>query len=270
MFRIAARAERPPQLRVLLLAALLAALASPAASAAAVPMDVVPVNPVNGGVFATGNAVTASVGARWTPASAHPRELYLEITNQNILGQDGTLANDFQYMAGGAALYKSDADPSSWTGQTAALFLLRPGTYYFQFHAIGTSQECGTADAGCTLASRVFSFRTAAPQASPPPVAAPSVTKWKVADATSEVRRVIRHATKRSPSNLHRACSRVSSLRMRCSADWYDKRWVWAGTIKLSIDSAFTDITYAFKGIRASRACLRTRSISRCGRRTAF
>ena len=245
-----------------------------AASAAVVPIEVVPVSPANGGVYATSNDTMATVAARWTPASTHPRELYVEITNQNILGQDGTLANDFQYLAGSATLYRGDADPSSWTGSTPALFLRQPGTYFFQFQAVGTSQECGTTNAGCTLASPVFSFRTEAlrpsPAAQPAPAPPSEAFVWKVADARVAVRRVIKHMTRRTPSGLSRSCSRTSKVRVRCRASWYDTRWVWGGSFRLTIDASTLDIVYSFKGVRASRKCLKTGSVKRCGRNVSF
>lgn len=256
-------------MRAALLAFLMIGTLAPAsaASAAIVPIDVVPVSPANGGVYRATNAYTVAFTARWARPQPSPtgNSLFVEVTNQNIAGQDGTLADDQQYRVGGGSLDRGDADPTTWTGNVTGSFPSTPGRYFFQFYAFGVNADCGPAGGVCTLASPVFSFSTQ--PAAPPPQ--PQIV-WKLADAQSEVRRVIRHETKRSPSNLRRSCARVSSLRFSCRADWRDATWVWAGTLRLRLDTTRNEIDYSFNGRRARRACLRKSSLKRCARRVSF
>lgn len=250
-------------LRAALWALIVGTLACPVAASAAgpvVPIEVAPIKPANGEVYQQRSGFTrVPFTARWTaPPSA--TSLFVEVTTTNVTGQDGTLADDEQYSAGRGSLGHGDADPSLWTGELISAFPSTPGTYFFQFHAPAANSDCGPIGGICTLASPVFSLRVRADQAS----------VWSAADATSEVRGVIKDATRRTPVNLHRSCARLSKLRFRCRADWRDTKWLWRGTFLLRLDTAASEVVYTFRGRRASHACVRTRSVKRCQRSASF
>jgi|GEM_PF-5003165 len=266
--------------RAALLASLVGGLAYPAAAAAAtVSIDVAPVSPANGGAYAATNAYGVAFTARWAPAqtSVSGGPLFVEVTNQDITGQDGTLANDAQYRVGSGSLSHGDADPTLWTGTVSGSFISTPGTYFFQYYAFGANSDCGPAGGICTLASPVFSFSTQAlpqpPPAHAPPPAPPPTQQafvWSNTDAKTVVRRVIKRETHRSPLNLHRSCSRLSRVRFRCRSDWRDTKWIWAGTFQLAIDADTFDVTYSFRGLRAKRSCLRMNTVKRCQHKVSF
>lgn len=259
--------------RAALLALVVGVLTYPAAaSAAVVPFDAVALSPVDRGSY-TGQTIMP-LTVRWTPPSSYSGSLVVQITNRNIAGQDSTLADDVRYQAGRATLERGDADPSSWTN---AFFVVpgQPGTYFLQVFAAGAGAECGATGRPCTLASRVFSFDVVAHPAGPwaaleRPTPGPKAFVWRIDDATATVRRSIKHGTTRSPFGLRRSCSRAGRVRARCRASWHDRRWIWAGTFKLTIDPASSEVTYSFRGLRASKACLRNATAKRCSRSASF
>lgn len=248
------------------MASLVSALAlAPAATAVTVGIDVTPLAPADGGSYtqsdpANGYA-TVSFSALWS--SSRATTLFVEVDNQNVQGQDGTLANDPQYHVGQGSLSRGDADPTRWTGNVSGTFPTTPGTYYFQYYTYGANEECGTPGGTCILASRVFTIRTAGKAVEQPP-------SWSLANAIANIRPVIRHATSHTPSGLRRACSRQTSQSFSCHVNWYDPRWIWAGVLSLRYDRTDGTVAYHFSGLRASKRCLKNRTMKRCSRIARF
>lgn len=210
------------------------------------------------------------------PAPARtPRRFDIEITNQDVKGQDGTLADDAQYQVGRGSVYAGDADPSMYTGSVRSNFPCVPGTYYFQFTAdtqlgadCGVAQEPGTI-AVCNFRSDVFSFSVVVPPppppAPPPPPPGAATPTLTISEAKAEIRRSIRSLTKREPRDLRRpGCRRVSRVQVHCDADWYDRLYIWAGTwvFRASGDR----IRYRFTGSRARLSCVRRGTVRACRR----
>lgn len=255
-------------LRLATVALVLGALLAGAPSALAAPFPVVPiaatpVYPANGATY-TANTIRIPFSARWA-APPHTSSLFVDVDNQNILGQDGTLADDAQYRVGGGSLTPGDADPSTWTGTATGSFTT-PGTYYFQFHTTAANNDCGPEGGICTLASPVYSFKIAAPAPATPSA---SFT-WRVSDAKAIVPRALRQATRRTPRALRRTCSRIDNAAFDCRVSWRDKFYIWAGNLSLSIDEDTFDVSYDFEGLRAKRSCVRRSTVRRCQRSVSF
>lgn len=138
---------------------------------------ITPLNPANGGVYGiTPPTADGRVGAVATEIQSPVQlpsgtQTVMEITAENVQGQDGTLADDKQVSIG--ILYVRDSDPSRWYGQVSAGAFQRPGTYYFQYSALVHDRYddgkvyCSSIPPGsdglCTYASPVFTFAIRAP-----------------------------------------------------------------------------------------------------------
>jgi hypothetical protein len=73
-----------------------------------------------------------------TPTPDYTMQAYAEVSTQNVPGQDGTLANDYQVDF--FSLYQSDANPAIYAGRSTAgstAWTNVPGTYYWQAQATG-------------------------------------------------------------------------------------------------------------------------------------
>jgi hypothetical protein len=159
-----------------------ALLLTPASAGANEPWAVTPVMPANGATFSpsspTPDGRVGAVGGEMTspvrlPAGTQTR---VEITAENVPGQDGTLADDKVVSLG--VLYARDSDPLQWTGSISAGAFLRPGTYYLQFSASVLDSYnddvtyCSNVTPGsvglCLYVSPVFTFTIAAPPAATP------------------------------------------------------------------------------------------------------
>lgn len=75
-------------------------------------------SPADGASFQTGITTTPVVFSLRTPV--HNTLIYLEVATQNVPGQDGTLANDYQSDFVGMS--ESDADPDLYTRSLSAAF----------------------------------------------------------------------------------------------------------------------------------------------------
>jgi hypothetical protein len=117
-----------------------------------------------------------------------------------------------------------------------------------------------------------------APAVSPPPPAAtpipqrgPAAFTWHLADANAATRHVIRNETHHTPMNLSRSCARTALDSFKCRVSWFDAKWVWAGTLKMTAGSTRTVVAFdEFDGLRASRACVRRKSVRRCKHTASF
>jgi hypothetical protein len=229
-------------MRRIALVGTIAALALPVAQASAadplVPIAVAPLNPVSGQVLTTSNDIHVPLQVRWSPPASFGGgfHLFAEVDNQNIKGQDGTLADDSTYQVGSGLAYQGDADPTLWTGTLTGFFPRTPGTYYLQFHAYGANADCGPLGGNCVLASEVFTFTVAAPAppAPAPVVAAPApvpTTAPAQPSYTPPVRPTLplnlaarraksyvkSHRNARNPSAK---CRRVSRVNVVCAVKW--------------------------------------------------
>ena len=103
----------------------------------------------------------------------------MEVNAENVVGPDGTLADDKNLSYG--SLFPLDSDPSHLAGTVSAGAFHQPGTYYFQFHATvydypndgaqGCPQVPQTGAGICLFVSPVFTFAIQAP--APAPVLTP-------------------------------------------------------------------------------------------------
>jgi hypothetical protein len=87
-------------------------------------------------------------------------------------------------------------------------------------------------------------------------------------DATYYVRQLIRRHTKRATVRLRYNCARLNSLSFRCRPTWRDSRNQYSATVTFthSRKSGRTIASARLNGRRASRQCVRSRSLSGCQR----
>lgn len=180
-----------------------------------------------------------------------------EISAEQTLGQDGTLADDKRVGLG--TLTRRDSDPSKWFGTYSTSAFRNPGrTYYFQYVAtvvdspLNKPNICpgaATYVVTCTVASAIFSLRveqpppavTAPPTSTPAQGGPPDLGPSPLLSMTSAVSSARRYARRRWNARTPRvSCRRdpdlatdpVRSRRMaRCRVSWRSKgrsraRWV--------------------------------------------
>jgi hypothetical protein len=96
----------------------------------------------------------------------------IEVSRTQTLGQDGTLANDFNLAPVGGVLQR-DSDHSKYVGSASVYGLTAPGTYYYQYSGTAYNMDDTTNCPGlsmyasCFMATPIFSFTIAAPQPQP-------------------------------------------------------------------------------------------------------
>lgn len=246
----------------LLPAVVVAVIVALPGSAFAVSYDMqsTPVTPLDGGRYVPfPSNTTAMVFEFSTPVAAvsAASPLVVEVSTQNVAGQDGTLAND-QLVAMGS-LTKRDSDPTHFYGAARGPWTY-PGTYYFQYSGsvaqwnFDTTQKCATVPIGsmgsCQYVSPVYSFTLAAPQ--PVPVAPtqptattrPTTTQPRtyllgMVTATDRAKRYARyHFRARKPTA---ACRRVDASNVECSVRWRSR----AGKMKsIRLDVIYDEAGY--------------------------
>jgi hypothetical protein len=153
-----------------------------------------------------------------------------EVSSQPILGEDGTLSDDFDVDYN--YIHTGDTDPSVYvTGIRNWNFAgYAPGTYYFQISAymFDTFQH---------VASPVYSFtwnpNATAPAPAPAPApAAPAAgpdLSLSTGEALSHLRYLIRHKTRHSPKRLRAGCTRVTSSSFSCTPRFHIGRRAYSG-----------------------------------------
>jgi hypothetical protein len=126
-----------------------------------------------------------------------------------------------------------------------------------------------------SAASNIERLVIGTPPPSAPPSApgqSPSSARTTLAmsalDATYYVRAVIRQRTRRSPRNLRYRCARLSSRSFRCRPSWRDTRNIYSATVSFTHARTGGRIVArgTFSGLRASRQCVRSRTVKSCGR----
>ncbi len=204
--------------------------------------------------------------------------LVLEVSRQNIPGQDGTLADDFRVDY--ELLYRSDAYPTQFRARTspASPWLAQPGTYYWQASYSNYTTGCNP----CVYVTPVRSIQITPRPQPPQPQPVPTVPTqqpspdlmMRTSDAQYYVRTMIRRKTGRSPRGLRYRCARLTSRSFRCRPSWYDSRYAFAGTAVFRHFLGSDREVYAsvsFSGLRASRSCVRRHgSVERCARRVRW
>ncbi len=236
-----------------ILGALVFAGASAPVSAAAEGLPTSLVSPADGTIVETGT--TLPPFETRTDLDVYGGTLYVEISTQNVLAQDGTLAND--YRVGSLELFESDASPGTYRNLPSATppqWLATPGTYYWM--AFGLKD-------GILYRTPVFTLEVRAP-------AEPAADSLSRREALAVIPRIIGAETGRRPYRLGRRCSRLDEVTFECRIAWQTTRKlrrrtrVYAGDLTIQAQDA--SLAYAFDGTTATWGCLKRRSLGWCGR----
>lgn len=223
----------------------------PSQAAGSEPWPIAPLNPVNGGVYGiTPPTADGRVGAVATEIQSPVQlpsgtQAVMEITAENVPGQDGTLADDKRVSIG--TLYVRDSDPSRWVGQVSAGAFQHPGTYYFQYSALVHDRYddgktyCASIPPGtgglCTYASPVFTFRIQAPSAPPPNPVANREPQYRLGHYTA-VTRVKSYVVRRLKGRRVRAaCTRDDVTQFTCRVRYVRKGRTRRATIEVYRDA---------------------------------
>lgn len=216
------------------------------------PWAITPVDPVNGGLFGitapTVDGRVGSVAAEFQSPMRLPAgtQAVMEVTAENVSGQDGTLADDKLVSLG--TLYARDSDPSRFAGQVSAGAFQHPGTYYFQYRALVHDRFddgqtwCSTVPSGsgglCLYVSPVFTFSIQAQAPTPPSITAPTATtrtfRLTRSAAVANVRAyVVRRLKGR---RVKAACTRDDASQFTCRVRYIRKNKTRRATIEIYRD----------------------------------
>jgi hypothetical protein len=200
--------------------------------------------PSNGATFErpAGYYLDVGIDSNWTGLDY----VRVEVSTQNIPGQDGTLADDF--VVGTTYLNESDAYPGIYTGSVGmfsaldGLYKIKPGLYYWQASS-NTYPD--------TYFGPVLSFTVTAPAPPPPPAATPSPAPALSADdGEFYARAAIRKRFGRVRISIE-SCAVINPTSVRCSAIWKSKRFRYTGRVTLTDQGG--DIYYRFSGVRKTK-----------------
>jgi hypothetical protein len=172
--------------------------------------------------------------------------LELEVATQNVQGQNGTLADDYQVYW--TTLSKSDAYPTQYRHRTRTYYQWPaiPGTYYWQISGVANS-DCSTRYVTpvrtITIVARPQPPPTGTPRPTTPPpptfTPPPSDTDRAPALSASRAKRYAAAALREKFGRSYRkgqhrkiACrSRISRLRRSCKVSWRYKTWRYRGKV---------------------------------------
>ncbi len=232
--------------------ALFTGLGSTPVARAQEPLPVTSTTPANGARYSPG-----TVPVEWflTSSDTGLTEVWVEIASRNVPGQDGTLANEF--FVDGFPMFRGDAYPNTYKGIASRRWMESPGTYYWQIRARGSAKQ--------DYRSPVYSLTIEAPRE---PEATPE-PKLTAAELPRLLRIAIRSETGRSPQGLRRRCSRQDDQTFGCSVRWFDSRNVYAGDLTVQAADEETFMS-EFDGLRASRRCVKRKSVRRCAKPFGF
>jgi hypothetical protein len=248
-------------------------------AASADEMPVSAVTPANG---ATLPVPTAPVVFNITSPVVHITSMYVEVATQAApLGQDGTLANDFQKDF--FPLFESDAYPGTYLGSSHFVgggywWSSAPGTYYWQAHASYIDYSTYPSNYR-TYISPVYTLTIAAP-ATPAPTGGDDPgsaggddqpSYFSKSRAIRYAKDIIHDATGYNAYKFTSRCSRRAADRFRCRLSWGTTRTLRANTMLYAGTIVIEDIggggaNYTFKGIRARASCLAHKSVNACSR----
>jgi hypothetical protein len=248
----------------LLLLAAPARAADPLPFASASPADRATVAPTPTGgipwrVRIVGLPPEAQVAVTVTPSAA---------TGSDGQTLDDTNRLDFFFLSADAAnpsLYaaKSDPGPNAWSADN--------GTYFWQVTATYTDGS-GVFHTAVSEIQRLVIGTAPAGGTTPTTPGGSTTTRRTLAmsslDATFYVRQLIRQRTKRTPVGLRFACRRLTSASFRCRPTWRDSRNVYTATtatFRHARSGSRVVSSATLRGRRASRQCVRTRSVRSCG-----
>ena len=205
----------------------------------------------------------------------HRASIALEVATQNLPGQDGTLANDFQKDF--LLLSESDADPDLYTASSIpGTWASTPGTYYWQVHTVGSGSPTGPVE--CHLyRSPVYTLTITAPPPSgggssgpgdggttgigggspPSPTIPPSPPPLSLGNAKSDAAYMVYRRTHKHP-RLSSNCSRINRSTIHCRLSWLAGRYSYsaAGRVWNYVGSDGNVYWwYDFSGKRTWRTC---------------
>jgi len=257
--------RRPVGVLKLLIAVAIAAAALPGADAVAyAPMPIYWMSPGSGSAL----PLMPRVGSTPVVIRSEPMSYFnmiagiqLEVSSENVIGQDGTLSDDF--VLDYDYIHNSDTTPGYYVTRFQNFRYTVAGTYYFQFLAYTYAGEF--------VASPVYWF-VYDPSAVPAPAPAPAPgvdLSMSSSNAATYLRRLVKMKTGHSPSHLSSRCTRASASAFDCRAQFQSgpgKRY--AGSFHFEhVDQGGTVYwTGTFSGRVARRSCLRRHGFRRCGR----
>ncbi len=241
-------------------------------SSAAEPLPVSSTSPANG---ATIPLPTGPVPFEVVVPVTHPYSMSVEVSTQNIPGQDGSLADD--YRKDFFSLFKSDAYPTIYRGQSEYVaggnwWSSTPGTYYWQVHAYYSD---GEAPYFHDYLSPVYTL-VIAPAAAPPSVAESppgTIAPLTLSESYAAVKEIIRNETGKPAHHLSNKCRKTSTYRAICQADWTSSArttastFLYSGTFGLI---AGTTNHFLFLGLRARYGCAKRHGARRCAHKVSW
>lgn len=255
----------------LMLVALLACGVLTAPSLAAEPLPVTSVSPADGATIPL-----PSGPVPFELVSPSPERLWnvnVEVSTQNIPGQDGSLADDFKKDF--FSLFQSDAYPTIYRGQSGYVgggywWDSTPGTYYWQIHATTMSPlaEYLSPVYTLTITAPAPPPTSPAPPQTPPATsveAAPTIT---IVEAYAAVKEIIRKQTGRSAHHLSDKCRRTSQSEATCKAAWSSaarlssSTLLYAGSFYLSREPQGN--YFSFQGLRERYGCAKRYGTKHC------
>jgi hypothetical protein len=258
---------------LVLLGAGLALLLVPAALAQVEPLVLAAATPADRAVVPP----TPTGGVPWRVTVTGPppgADVAVTVSTSPALGPDGvTLATDdradFFFLSEHPSTPRtytglSDPGPNAWSATAA--------TYFWQVTATWTEASGVFHSAASEIRRLVIGTPPPAPPPSAPapsPSSARTTLAMNALDATYYVRTLIRRRTGRAPQALRYGCARLSSRSFRCRPRWRDSRNVYSATATLTHGRTGRRIVAraTLSGLRASRRCVRSRSVRSCGRR---
>jgi hypothetical protein len=244
-----------------LVAALLASLALACTALASEPLPIASLSPANGSTQTLGYRVPFELVSPSSKLSA----VEVEVSTQNIPGQDGTLADDFQKDL--IFLTKSDAYPTTYRGTSTGYgggWESTPGTYYWQVSASEYSTEPPFAVHKYLSPVFTITIGTPPPVAKPPPEVAPLT----LSESYGVVKGIIKERTHRTAHHLSDKCRSVSSRETRCKATWVSALRLSPNTVlyagEFDLQARSDGIYFQFKGLRERWGCAQHHSSNHC------
>jgi hypothetical protein len=239
-----------------LVAALLVCLVLPSSSVAD-PLPIASLSPANGSTQTPGYRVPFEL----VSSSSTLIGVKVEVATQNVPGQDGSLADDFQKDT--VFLTKSDAYPTTYRGTSTGYgggWESTPGTYYWQ---VSASEFINEAPYVRKYLGPVYTITIGYPPP-PPPVAEPTpsaIAPLTLSELYAAVKGIIRRETGKPGRHLSSKCHKKSTYTATCSASWSTSTRFTASTYLYSGAFGFvakaTKLNFTFLGLRAQYGCVR-------------
>lgn len=251
---------------------LIAAVAAPVARADPEPLAFQSISPADGSyVRPSPNRVTFTLTGVALPAG-FGGEGHIEVATSNVLGVDGTLADDKQVDFLG--IYPLDSSPTTFRGRSEVYgptaWTNRPGRYYAQVVIFGLDLSTPS-QRYREFRSPVISFVVGTPPSPPPPPPDPLAM-----NDTRALGYALRLARRLSSPLAVRAIYRSCEVDPRnerwaaCDVTWRDIRNRYMGIARFrnyKVEGGYIYARASFAGKRATSRCVvRLRSFGRCSR----